>query len=181
MMNHEGAPMQLARQSAWFMEYLRAARALRLQSWCIGAGAVRTLVWDALHNAHNADALPDVDLAYFAASNVLPARDAGLAQLLGPRWEAVNQAGVHRWYPFPVAPFASLEEAVATWPEYATCVGLWLDWNDELHVIAPHGLDDLFGLVVRHNPLRATAEMYRARVVQKRYAERWPRVQVIPA
>lgn len=181
MMNHEGALLQMARQSGWFMEYLRAARDLRLQSWCIGAGAVRTLVWDVLHGVHNAAALPDVDLAHFDASNLLPARDKELAQLLGPRWEVVNQASVHRWYPFPVAPLSSLEEAIATWPEYATCVGLWLDRDDALHVIAPHGLDDLFGMVVRHNPLRASADMYRARVAQKRYPERWPRVQVIPA
>ena len=181
MMNHEGALLELARQSVWFTEYLRAARELRLESWCIGAGAVRTLVWDALHGAQNLDALPDVDLAYFDASNFAPARDGELAQLLGPRWEVVNQAAVHRWYPFPVAPFASLDDALATWPEFGTCVGLWLDWDDELHIIAPHGLDDLFDMVVRHNPVRATAEMYRARVAKKRYAERWPKVKVIPA
>lgn len=182
MMKNEGALRQMARQSGWFMAHLRAARELRLQSWCIGAGAVRTLVWDALHGgAFDADALPDVDLAYYDASNLLPARDAELAQLLGARWEVVNQAAVHHWYPFPVAPLASLDEALATWPEYATCVGLWLDWDDELHIIAPHGLDDLFDMVVRHNPMRATSDMYRARVAKKRYAEHWSRVRVMPA
>jgi hypothetical protein len=32
-----------------FMAQLRAVRSLGLASWCIGAGAVRNLVWDALH------------------------------------------------------------------------------------------------------------------------------------
>ncbi|MGO4378384.1 nucleotidyltransferase family protein [Pseudoduganella sp. RAF53_2] len=185
-MDHTGALIAIARRTAWFMDYLRAARELRLQSWCVGAGAVRTLVWDALHGVQNADALPDIDLAYFDAFDLRPERDAELARALGPRWEAVNQAAVHRWYPagaesglVAVAPLASLTEAIATWPEYATCVGIWLDWNDTLHVIAPHGLDDLFGMVIRHNPARATAEMYRARVAQKRYAERWLKVQIM--
>ncbi|WP_237711521.1 nucleotidyltransferase family protein [Paracidovorax oryzae] len=45
----------------------------------------------------------------------------------------------------------------------------------------PHGLEDLFALRVRHNPVRASAATYRQRVEQKRYAQRWPRVEVIPA
>jgi len=184
-MDRSGALLALARRSAWFMDILRTARELRLQSWCVGAGAVRTLVWDALHGVQNASALSDIDLVYFDASDVRPERDAQLSAALGAGWEVVNQAGVHSWYAqeFGVAasPVRSLAEAIATWPEYATCVGLWLDWDDALHVIAPHGLDDLFGLIVRHNPVRATADMYRARVAQKRYAERWPRVRVVPA
>lgn len=180
-MRHQSALVRMARQAGWFMACLRAARGLRLQSWCVGAGAVRTLVWDAMHGVCNVATLPDVDLAYFDASNLLPERDAELARLLGPRWEVVNQAAVHCWYCPPVAPLASLDDAIATWPEFATCVGLWLDWDDALHVIAPYGLDDLFGMVVRYNPARATADMYRARVAQKRYAERWPKVRVLPA
>ena len=97
--------------------------------------------------------------------------------------EAHGQAGVHRWFEghfgHAVAPLRSLEEAVASWPEYATAVGLWLDDDDHLHVIAPHGLADLFAMVVRRNPARVSVKTYRERVASKRYAQRWPRVTIV--
>ena len=48
-----------------------------------------------------------------------------------------------------------------------------------LHVIAPHGLDDLFAMVVRRNPARVSVETYRQRVREKNYAARWPHVRVL--
>jgi uncharacterized protein len=41
------------------------------------------------------------------------------------------------------------------------------------------GLDDLFGLVCRRNPRRVTEDHYRRRVLDKRVAERWPRVGIV--
>lgn len=94
------------------------------------------------------------------------------------RWEVTNQATVHRWFASElgqnVAPLKSLEEGIATWPEYATCVGVALRQDGQLEVIAPYGLQDLFGLVVRHNPARADVQTYRERVIAKRFAQRWP-------
>ena len=178
----------IARAAPWFMQALAHVRALRLPAWCVGAGAVRNLVWDALHAHATPSALPDVDVAFFDASNLSPARDAVLQARLtaaSPQtpWEVTNQAGVHLWFEqhfgHAVSPLRSLDEAVASWPEYATAVGLWLDDADGLHVIAPHGLDDLFGMRVRRNPARVSVATYRERVASKRYAERWPRVRVI--
>ncbi len=178
----------LVRESTWLMPAMRAARDLRLSSWCIGAGAVRNLVWDALHGYGTPSTLPDIDLVYYDPTDVRPERDAQLRAMLAAKmpdlpWEVTNQAAVHLWYAqafgLEVAPLMSLEEGVATWPEYATAIGVALRDDDSIAVIAPHGLDDLFALVVRHNPLRASAEMFRERVVSKRLAERWPLVRVI--
>jgi hypothetical protein len=92
---------------------------------------------------------------------------------------------VHLWFEqhfgHPVAPLQSLTEAVASWPEFATAVGLSLDDEDHLHVIAPHGLADLFAMIVRRNPVRVSAATYRERVASKRYTQRWPQVRVIAA
>lgn len=170
------------------MEALAAVRQLGLGDWCIGAGAVRNLVWDALHERQVASMLADVDVVYFDASDCSPARDEALRQRLAAavpslEWEVTNQAGVHRWFEasfgYPVAPLASLEDGVASWPEFATAVGIALDRDGALRVIAPHGLDDLFNMVVRHNPARASVASYRERIASKRFAERWPRVTVI--
>ncbi|MEC5388062.1 nucleotidyltransferase family protein [Uliginosibacterium sp. H3] len=154
----------------------------------MGAGAVRNLVWDALHGTHRS-ALPDVDVAYFDASAIadedvrLQTRLAAIQPDLP--WEVTNQARVHEWFEeyfgYPAAPLLSLEEAVASWPEYVTCVGLTLKANDNIEVIAPHGLGDLFGIIIRHNPVRATVDTYRQRIEKKRYSERWPMVTVVPA
>ena len=37
------------RATPWLMEALRAARAVDPPDWLLGAGAVRTAVWDHLH------------------------------------------------------------------------------------------------------------------------------------
>ena len=180
----------LVRHSAWLMSALMAVRELHLESWCIGAGAVRNLVWDSLHGYTTPSALADVDVAYFDSSHLSSERDIEwqlrLAEKLADTpWEITNQAGVHLWFEryfgHPVAPLASLAEAVGTWPEYATSVGVTLLANDTIEVISPHGLDDLFGMVVQRNPTRVSVETYRQRVIEKRYAERWPKVTVLPA
>ena len=178
----------IARSSTWFMAALKAVRDLELPSWCIGAGAVRNLVWDALHDYSTPSRLPDVDVAYFDASDVGREAQAQLQRRLHDAmpeipWEVTNQAAVHLWFEahfgHAVEPLASLPEAVASWPEYATAIGLWLNRDDSIEVIAPHGLDDLFNCVVRRNPARASMETYRQRVAQKNYALRWPRVTVV--
>jgi len=178
----------IARESAWFMSALTAVRQLGLASWCIGAGAVRNLVWDSLHDLPKPSALADIDVAYFDASALAPERDAELQNELrrtlpGAPWEVTNQAAVHHWFEsyfgHPVTPLLSLEEAVASWPEYATSVGLTLETNNAINVIAPHGLEDLFAIVVRRNPTRVSVKTYRERIAQKRYTECWPKVTIV--
>ena len=180
--------LAIVRASPWFMAALQAVRALGLASWCIGAGAVRNLVWDTLHGHAAPSALADVDVAYFDPVDLGADAEQALQRRLdtaapGYPWEVTNQARVHLWFEgvfgHAVPPLASLEAAIASWPEFATAVGITLDVAGGLQVIAPHGLDDLFGMVVRRNPVRVSLDTYRERVAQKRYAERWPRVRVI--
>ena len=168
------------------MHALRAARSLGLPSWCIGAGAVRNLVWDHLHGYATPSDLDDIDLAYFDAQE-LPEEETRHQEIIahacpGLPWEVTNQAHVHLWFEkyfgYPVTPLHSLAEAVATWPEFATSVGICLDENDALHIIAPWGLDDLFEMRVRRNPVRVSEETFLNRTRSKRYAERWPKVSV---
>jgi uncharacterized protein len=179
----------LVAASPWFMNALEAVQALALPDWCIGAGAVRNLVWDALHEKASPSPLSDVDVAYFDTSDMSTQRDHEVQSRLTDRcpgvpWEVTNQAGVHLWFErcfgHAVDPLASLADAVASWPEFATSVGISLNRDASIRVIAPWGLDDLFGMVVRRNPARVSMATYRERVAQKRYAERWPNVRVVP-
>jgi hypothetical protein len=107
------------------------------------------------------------------------------ARLPGVPWQAKNQAAVHLWYEerfgYAVEPLTSTADAVGTFPETAAAVAVRLHADDRLEVVAPCGLDDLLGLVHRHNPRRASVEIYARRLATKRIAERWPRVTIVPA
>lgn len=186
--SHEVQLVAIASGSAWFMDALHAVRTLRVTSWCIGAGAVRNVVWDALSGKREPSALADVDVAYFDSTDVSPICDRQLqSPLLALRpevpWVLTNQAGVHVWFAeyfgHAVEPVNSLAEGVATWPEYATSVGITMNEARALEVIAPLGLHDLFSMTVRHNPARASVANYQARIAQKKYRERWPAVTIV--
>src|SRR5215213_7879086 len=130
----------------------------------------------------------DVDPAFFDPARLDPARDAEVESALrrrldGVPWDAKNQAAVHTWYGRvfggEVAPLTSSADGVATWPETATAVAVRLLPDDRLQVVAPCGLDDLFGLVCRRNPRRVGVQHYQRRLRGKRVAERWPRVRIL--
>lgn len=179
----------IAHGSGWFMAALAAVRELGLQDWCIGAGAVRNLVWDHLHAYSTPSSLSDVDVAYFNPADLSQKTDHAFQEQLSARcpevpWEVTNQAGVHLWFEshfgHAVSPLRSLEDAVASWPEFATSVGLSLCKDGTLSVLAPYGLADLFSMTVRRNPARVSVATYRQRLEEKRYRDRWPNVQVVP-
>lgn len=186
--SYEHDLLGIVRDSAWLMRALRAARTLALPSWGIGAGAVRNLVWDHLHNISSQPSV-DIDLVYFDSSE---ASNEGISHReklsnISPEfdWDLTNQAYVHTWYEqqfgYPVNPLYSLEQGIATWPEFATCVCVSLDLEENIKVIAPYGLDDLFNLIIRHNPARASYEEFINRQKSKRWKEQWPALQIITA
>jgi uncharacterized protein len=185
-----GLPERLAsmvRSAPWLLEALQAARDVDPPDWLVGGGVLRDLVWDRLHGRPPARPR-DLDLAFFDPARLDPARDAEVeaaltARLSGVPWDAKNQAAVHTWYGRvfggQVAPLTSAADGVATWPETATAVAVRLLPDDRLQVVAPCGLEDLFGLICRRNPRRVTVAHYRQRIHDKRITERWPRVEVV--
>jgi hypothetical protein len=104
-------------------------------------------------------------------------------RLRGVPWQAKNLAAVHTWYEArfgaAVDPLTSVEDAVGPWPEMATSVAVRLRSNGELQIIAPCGLSDLFAMVLRRNPRRASLDLFRRRAADKRITERWPGVRVV--
>jgi hypothetical protein len=98
-------------------------------------------------------------------------------------WDVKNQAAVHLWYRkvfgSNVAPFGSAVEAISTFPEIATCAGVRLLNDDDMLVIAPHGLDDLLDGICRHNPTRVSAAFYEQRLEAKGWRARWPMIHYV--
>ena len=51
--------------------------------------------------------------------------------------------------------------------------------TDEIYIVAPYGLTDLFNMVLRRNPCRVTREQIYQRLHSKQILRKWPHVQVI--
>ena len=76
---------QLLNADCWRMAVMRTVRAVALPDCWIGAGFVRALVWDHLHDFATATPLADVDVVYFDSENLSKhceqAIEAGLSEL----------------------------------------------------------------------------------------------------
>src|SRR3954447_6156540 len=153
------------------MRALHAAREVDPPDWLIGAGAVRDCVWARLHGV-SPPPPRGVDLAFFDQSAPGDEREEEVRRELRKRapdlpWEVTNEAAVHLWYPrvygVDVPPLRTTSESVATWPETATAVAVRLLADDRIRVVAPFGLEDLFGIVWRHNPRRAPVALFEQR------------------
>jgi uncharacterized protein len=95
---------EIVRSTDWLMRALTAARKVDAPDWLIGAGAIRTAVWDRLHAYQSPTPVAGIDLGYFDPSDLSEARDDEIEGRLdealpGVRWDAKSQAAVHLWYP----------------------------------------------------------------------------------
>ena len=66
------------------------------------------------------------------------------------------------------------------WLETVTAVGVRLEADDSLTVIAPLGTDDLLSLRCRPTAYgRTQLDEYEARIASKSWRELWPKVQFV--
>jgi hypothetical protein len=167
---------------------LERVPALALPAWYLGAGAVAQTVWNAAHGFAPDHAVQDYDIVYFDATDLGAEAERAVGQQvagalgdLGVPLDVTNEARVHLWYEdrfgVPLAPYGSVEDAIATWPTTATAVGVRPAPGGGLTVCAPFGLDDLFDLVVRPNRVQVPPAVYRAKA--ERWQATWPRLTVL--
>jgi hypothetical protein len=164
------------------MKQLRRVRALGLPDWCIAAGFVRNRVWDHLHGIAPPTPLADIDVLYFDAADLSKATEqaceARLDALEPAPWQVRNQARMH--LPKGLPPHASTAESMTYWLETVTAVGVRLEPDDSLTVVAPLGTDDLLGLMCRPTAFgRTRRDEYEARIAAKRWRALWPRVRFL--
>ena len=175
--------IQLIRDDVWMMNVLREAEKLNLPDWMIGAGFLRTKVWDFLHNIKREVALThDIDLVYFDKNNSDEGNDNQLSLKMkgkfGLEWEIVNQAYTHIWHDRK-GMYKNTEEALSEWVETPTCVAVTLKDN-VLRIIAPHGTDDLFNLIVRPSPAYIDKlDVFYERVHGKKWLEKWDKLRIV--
>jgi hypothetical protein len=179
--------LEILGRHPWFMSALDAVSDLEIPQWCIGAGVIRNIVFDHLDGVAKTT-IRDVDIAYYDVSDITEQADRRYEDILKQRmpfvpWEVTNQASVHLWFHkkfgYRVPPVDGIAEAVATWPETCTSVGVTKIKGNGYKVYAPYGLKDLFGMVIRRNPTRIDINTYNKRISTKRYRQHWKSVRII--
>ena len=180
----------ILRAAPSLMSVMETARDLALPDWLIFSGAVYQRVFNHLTGRDPDYGIKDYDLAYFDASDIsYEAEDVVIRRVaaafeppLREQVEVRNQARVHVWFEGkfgePYAPLTCSAEALERFVSPVFAVGVRLEPDDRLTIVAPFGLDDLFAMRMRPNPTRKTAGFERT---AKGLKARWPELSVEPA
>jgi hypothetical protein len=173
---------QLISENEQMMKDLKLVRDLDLPDCYIAAGYIRNYIWDRLHGFNGKETHNDIDVIYFDIHNSSEEIDSVLEQrlvskTLNEKWSVKNQARMH--VKNGDNPYKSTIDAVAHWPETVTSIGVRLDNNNELQIIAPYGLQDLFDMVVRRTDLFQDKDYYLNRVKGKDWTKNWPLLTLI--
>jgi uncharacterized protein len=164
------------------MNLLASVERLRLPDGWVGAGVIRNAVWDAVSGGTVPQAPADVDVVYFDAGDATRERDLAFEAMLaaahpGPRWSVKNQARMHERA--GEGRYAGTADAIGRWPETCTSVAARLA-HGRIEVLAPWGVADLLGLVVRPTPaFERRSDVFEARVREKAWTERWAGITII--
>jgi hypothetical protein len=176
----------ILRATPTLMRVLTIIRDLDLPDWLVMSGAAYQPVWNHLTGRPPDFGLKDYDVGYFDPDISYDAEDVVIRKVaaacppeLGDLVEVRNQARVHVWFEGkfgePYAPLTRTGEALSRFTATAFSVGVRLE-GDDLHIEAPFGLDDLFALRLRPNPVRATTGFAATAEAARR---RWPEVTVV--
>ena len=164
------------------MSLLRAHQHIQEEDSWIAAGAIRNPIWAKLHNiAYRPDLENDVDVIYFNAAHDSAYEEGYRKQLdsLLPNvnWEVRNQARMH--IRNDDAPYKDCFHALEHWAETATAIGARLV-SGKIELIAPYGVEDLLGLIVRPTPkFTRKLQIYESRIDEKEWADKWPRLDIV--
>lgn len=159
---------------------LEALKKLNLSESWMGAGIIRNCIWDALHQTESNLMEHDVDVIFYDESDISKTREQTLEEqlrLIAPQylWSVKNQARmkiVHQ------KAYNNCWEALAHWPETATCIAARIGKNGEVETLAPYGTDDLFDLILRPTPY-INRDVFINRVLTKKWLIKWPKLRMI--
>ena len=176
----------ILRQSAPLMQVLATARELDLPDWLIFSGAIYQRVLNERTGRDLDFGIKDYDLGYFDPDISYDAEDAFIRRVaaafeppLRDLVEVRNQARVHLWFEgkFGEAytPLTHTAEAIERFVSPLFAVGVRLEPDDRMTIVAPFGLEDLFDLRLRPNPVRPISEFARKVTPLK---ARWPELEI---
>ncbi|MER8008859.1 nucleotidyltransferase family protein [Streptomyces sp. NPDC094149] len=169
-------------------QVLERGATMGLPGWYLTAGCLFQTVWNVVTGRPPTEGIKDYDVFYFDAGDLSwEAEDAviraGREVFAGlpAEVEIRNEARVHLWYEdrfgVPCPPYESSEAAIDSFAATTCCLGVRLETGGRWRVYAPHGLSDVFGLVLRPNPVLAPRSVYEAKAA--RWRKQWPELTVL--
>ncbi|MGW2501935.1 nucleotidyltransferase family protein [Streptomyces sp. NPDC001588] len=169
-------------------EVLARTATLGLPGWYVAAGCLFQTVWNVVTERPPTSGIKDYDVIYFDDSDL--SREAEDAVIKAGREvfadlpadvEIRNEARVHLWYEakfgVPCPPYDSTEAAIDSFAATTCCLGVRVETDGRWRVYAPHGLSDMFNLVLRPNPALAPRTVYETKAA--RWREQWPELRVM--
>lgn len=169
-------------------EVLARTGTLDLPGWYVTAGCLFQTVWNVVTDRPPTSGIKDYDVFYFdagdlswEAENAVITAGRDVFADLPAEVEIRNEARVHLWYEdkFGVVcpPYESTEAAIDSFAATTCCLGVRVEPDGRWRVYAPHGLSDVFNLVVRPNPVLAPRSVYEAKGA--RWQAQWPELTVL--
>jgi hypothetical protein len=176
----------IVRGSPSLMRVLQTARELDLPDWLIFSGAIYQRVLNHLSGRDPDYGIKDYVLGYFDPDTSYEAEDAVIRRVaaafeppLRDMVEVRNQARVHLWFEGkfgePYAPLTRTADCLERFVSPLFAVGVRLEPDERLTILAPFGLDDLFALRLAPNPRRITNGFARTSASA---TARWPELIV---
>lgn len=180
---------RIIRDDQHLMYLLRTARSASLPQWRVVAGCIYQTVWNQLTGRPAGTGIRDYDLIYFDAADLSTEAEAAIQQRISTAASALpvpvevrNQARVHLWFPrhfgFPYPPLSSADEALLRYASRSHAVGIRLTHEDRLDVFAPFGLEDIFAMIVRPNPVLPNQATHASKAARAK--QLWPELTIVP-
>ncbi|MTH15715.1 hypothetical protein GKZ88_09040 [Flavobacterium sp. LC2016-01] len=173
-MKYRDELIQIIIKDPFIMETLIVVKNLNLHDCWIGAGFIRNKVWDILHEIKTTK-LNDIDVVFFDENNISENLEKEIEQKLADinpmvKWSVKNQARMHLRNNH--LKYSHTENAISFWPETATAIAVRLNSDYEIEILAPHGLNDLFNLIVKPTP-NFNLAIFQERLNEKQWKKQW--------
>jgi uncharacterized protein len=179
----------IIRADADLIRLLGGAHELDLPQWRVVAGCLYQTVWNVLTNKPPRTGIKDYDLIYFdetdlswgAEDQVVRDATEHMTDLPVPV-EVRNQARVHLWFKqrfgLDYTPLRCADEALTRYASVVHALGVRLEADGRLDIIAPFGFDDLFDMVIRPNKVIDNEASHTAKAARAKAI--WPEIIVVP-
>ncbi|MCB1518676.1 MAG: nucleotidyltransferase family protein [Hyphomicrobiaceae bacterium] len=179
----------IIRQSELHMRLLAGLRDLDLPDWLLVSGILYNYVWNVLTNNPSLHGVRDADVFYFDATDLSYEAEDRRIQQVNARFDGFpvpvelrNQARVHLWYADKFgAPFSPLRNSAEMLDRFASrthAVGVRLEADDSMTIVAPFGLDDMFSFRVVPNHSCANERAHHEK--GERAMRQWPEITFQP-
>ena len=177
MSKYEDQLISIIKNDHYIMSILEAVEELNLNDAWVSAGLIRNKVWDVLHNTKTP--INDIDVIYFDSTDTSWENEKSIEQKLevllpNQPWSVKNQARMH--LKNGLAPYTSSYDGVAHFTEIPTAIAVRLQQN-ELEVMAPYGVGDLFNKIVQPTPYFQKGSklytIYVSRMQEKQWDKIW--------